>query len=81
MSYTSKTEMLKEIKYTKISHFKTWVENTKNMEIQKYTEEEYNADLKKWFKDEKFFEKKINSNKKYLLHKMIKIMNGENMRN
>ena len=33
--------------YNKTSHFSDWLENTKDIEPQKYTEEQFNADLKK----------------------------------
>ena len=82
MNNTSKTKMLK---YKKINHFKSWLENTTDIKIQKYTEEQYKADLKKWFEYEKKSEKQINSIQKYYLQyylqKMIKILNGENKKN
>jgi len=45
--------------YKKTSHFTDMLENTKDIEPQKYTEEQYNADLKKWFEDVKQNEKYI----------------------
>jgi len=41
----------------KISHFANMLENTKDIETHKYTEEQYNADLKKWLEDVKQNEK------------------------
>jgi len=43
--------------YKKTSHFSDMLDNTKDIEPQKYTEEQYNADLKKWFEDVKQNEK------------------------
>jgi len=43
--------------YKKTSHFTDMLENTKDIKPQKYTEEQYNADLKKWFEDVKQNEK------------------------
>ena len=42
MSNNIKKEMLEKVKYKNISHFNNWLENTKDIEIQKY-----NANLKK----------------------------------
>ena len=41
----------------KTSHFTNMLENTKDIETHKYTEEQYNADLKKWLEDVKQNEK------------------------
>ncbi len=55
MSDNNKKEM-----YKKTSHFANMLENTKDKDIEthKYTEEQYNADLNKWFED-------VKSNEKY----------------
>lgn len=53
MSDNNKKEM-----YKKTSHFANMLENTKDIETHKYTEEQYNADLNKWFED-------VKSNEKY----------------
>jgi hypothetical protein len=40
--------------YKKTSHFIDMLDNTKNNELQKYTEEQYEADLQKWSNDSKY---------------------------
>jgi hypothetical protein len=40
--------------YKKTSHFIDMLDNTKNNELQKYTEEQYEADLQKWANDSKY---------------------------
>jgi len=55
--------------YKKTSHFTDMLENTKDIEPPKYTEEQYNADLKKWFENvkqnEKYTKGQINWTEKY----------------
>lgn len=60
MSDNNKKEM-----YKKTSHFTNLLENTKDIETYKYTEEQYNADLKKWFDDVKYTEGQTNWYEKY----------------
>ena len=57
--------------YYKISHFSDWLENTKDIEPQKYKEEQFNADLKKWVEDEKYSKGQMNSTEKYFLQEWI----------
>ena len=40
--------------YKKTYHFIDMLDNTKNNELQKYTEEQYEADLQKWANDSKY---------------------------
>ena len=40
--------------YKKTSHFIDMLDNTKNNELQKYTEEQYEADIQKWVNDSKY---------------------------
>ena len=40
--------------YTKTSHFIDMLDNTKNNKLQKYTEEQYKADLQKWANGSKY---------------------------
>ena len=55
--------------YKKTSHFTDMLENTKNIDPQKYTEEQYNTDLKKWFEhvkqNEKYTKGQTNWTEKY----------------
>jgi hypothetical protein len=55
--------------YKKTSHFANMLENTKDIETHKYTEEQYNADFKKLFEDvkqnEKYTKGQTNYTKKY----------------
>ena len=37
----------------KTSHFSDWLENTKDIKPQQYTEEQFSLDLSKWVEDEK----------------------------
>jgi len=46
MSNNIKTEILGKV-YQKKNHFSNWLENTKDIEPQKYTDKQLNADLKK----------------------------------
>lgn len=50
--------------YKKTSHFANMLENTKDIETHKYTEEQYNADFKKLFED-------VNKMKNILKDKLI----------
>lgn len=74
MSDNNKKEM-----YKKTSHFANMLENTKDIETHKYTEEQYNADLKKWFEDvksnEKYTKGQTNWTEKYAY--MFKKFSGE----
>ena len=49
--------------HKKTTHFHDMVENTN--EFQKYTEEQYEADLQKWFNDTSFIKKQTNWTEKY----------------
>ncbi len=57
--------------YDKTSHFSDWLKNTKDIDPQKYTNEQFNADLTKWGQNEKYSEGQMNSIEKYFLHKWI----------
>ena len=63
--------------YDKTSHFSDWLENTKDIEPQKYTDEQFNADLKKWVEDEKYSKGQMNSTEKYFLQEWIKKLSTE----
>jgi len=52
----------------KTSHFANMLENTKDIETHKYTEEQYNADFKKLFED-------VNKMKNILKDKLIILKN------
>ena len=51
--------------YKKTSHFVDMLENTKNNELHKYTEEQYEADLQKWASDSKYTKGQTNWTEKY----------------
>ncbi len=72
----NKTEILEKV-YHKTSYFTDWLENTKDIEPQKYTEEQLNADLKKWIENEKYAKGQINSTEKYFLQKWIEKITKE----
>ena len=36
----------------KTSHFSDWLENTKDIKPQQYTEEQFSSDLSKWVENE-----------------------------
>jgi len=55
----------------KTSHFSDWLENTKNIKPQQYTEEQFISDLSKWVEDEKYSKGQMNSIEKYFLQKWI----------
>ena len=57
--------------YDKTSHFSDWLENTKDIEPQKYTDEQYNQDLPKWVQDEKYSKRQMNRIEKYFLQEWI----------
>ena len=63
--------------YDKTSHFSDWLENTKDIEPQKYTEEQFNADLKKWVQNEKYSQGQMNSIEKYFLQEWIQKLSSE----
>ncbi len=63
--------------YNKTSHFSNWLENTKDIKPQQYTEEQFNADLKKWVEDEKYSKGQMNSSEKYFLHKWFQKLSSE----
>ena len=48
-----------------IYHFIDRLDNTKNNELQKYTEEQYEADLQKWSNDSKYTKGYTNWTEKY----------------
>ena len=70
MSNNTKTEIVEKV-YGKTSHFSNWLEYTKDIEPQKYTEEQFNADLQKWVEDEKYTKGQMNSIEKYYLQNWI----------
>ena len=49
--------------YKKTTHFHNMVKNTN--EFQKYTEEQYEADLQKWFNDTSYTKRQTNWTEKY----------------
>lgn len=51
--------------YKKTYHFIDMLDNTKNNELQKYTEEQYEADLQKWSNDSKYTKGYTNWTEKY----------------
>ena len=51
--------------YQKTSHFVDILDNTKIDKLQKYTEEQYEADLQKWASDSKYTKGQINWEEKY----------------
>ena len=53
------------LNYQKTSHFVDMLENTKINELHKYTEEQYEADLKNWASDSKYTKGQINWAEKY----------------
>ena len=63
--------------YNKTSHFSNWLENTKDIKPQQYTDEQFNADLKKWVEDEKYSKGQMNSTEKYFLQEWIKKLSTE----
>ena len=76
MSNNVKTEILEKV-YQKTNHFSNWLENTKGIEPQKYTNEQFSADLKKWVQDEKYSKGQINSTEIYFLQKWIQKLSSE----
>ena len=46
--------IINSLNYQKTSHFVDMLENTKIDELHKYTEEQYEADLKNWASDSKY---------------------------
>jgi len=56
----------------KTSHFSDWLENTKDIKPQQYTEEQFSSDLSKWVENEKYSKGQINSIEKYFLQKWIR---------
>jgi hypothetical protein len=70
MIQTNKTKMHENLPlsnnafpYKKTTHFHNMVENTN--EFQKYTEEQYEADLQKWFNDTSYTKRQTNWTEKY----------------
>ena len=70
MIQTNKTKMHENLPlsnnafpYKKTTHFHNMVENTN--EFQKYTEEQYEADLQKWFNDIPYTKRQTNWTEKY----------------
>jgi len=57
--------------YKNTSHFSDWLENTKDVKSQQYTEEQFSSDFSKWVEDEKYSKGQMNSNEKYFLQKWI----------
>ena len=63
----TRKKILEESKnmYKKTSHFIDMLDNTKNNELQKYTEEQYEADLQKWVNNSKYTKRDTNWTEKY----------------
>jgi hypothetical protein len=57
--------IINSLNYQKTSHFVDILDNTKIDKLQKYTKEQYEADLQKWASDSKYTKGQINWEEKY----------------